>query len=92
MHRRQAERAKLKVLLTEDMEDIEINESGLDQATENALGKESSDKLKAALSRIGGDLTQEGGYRFFRRNTKEREFETRWLDDAEWLKRFEGLL
>jgi hypothetical protein len=65
--------------------DIETNEAMIDEASENALGKESSDKLKAALARIGGDLAQEIGYKLFKHARHEREFNSMWVQGVEWL-------
>jgi hypothetical protein len=97
MEKRQAERAKLAALLADvddDMDldmDIETNEATIDKASENALGKESSDKLKAALARLGGDLAQEVGYKFFKHVRQEREFNSVWVQGVEWLGGCSGL-
>jgi hypothetical protein len=93
MRKRQEERAKLASLLAEDMDEFVMDEedSILNETTEKVLGKGSNDKIKDALSRIGGDLSKEGGYRFFRHVAKERKFDAAWIKDVEWLKGFEGL-
>jgi hypothetical protein len=88
---RQAQRAKLAALLAEvddddEMDlDIETDEAMIDEAREKALGKESNDQLKAVLRRIGGDLAQEGGYRLFKHQREERQFNPRWIEDVKWL-------
>jgi hypothetical protein len=90
MQRRQEERAKLAALLAENIDEFNPDEKFDTEATEKALGKEKSDKLKAALTRIGGDLSQTGGYKFFTRVGREREFEETWIDGIDWLEGLEG--
>jgi hypothetical protein len=93
LEERQAKRAKVAALLAEvddddemDIDlDIETDEAMIDEAREKALGKESNDQLKAVLRRIGGDLAQEGGYRLFKHQRVERQFDPRWIEDVKWL-------
>lgn len=92
--RRQAERERMLPLLATNASDIESNEDDegpVNADTERVLGKESNDKLKGALSRIGDDVAAEGGSKFFRCKRNEREFDVRWIENIEWLKGFEGL-
>jgi hypothetical protein len=91
MEKRQAEREKMDVLLRDESDD-EISSDGsiVNETTERALGKESNDKVKGALTRIGADLSQEGGYKFFRHKREEREFDVSWIREVEWLRGFEG--
>lgn len=90
---RQAARARTEAMLNEDIEEFESDddEDIWDKDTENVLGKESSDKLKAVLSRIGGDLNLEGGYRFIRHARAERKFDKAWINGVEWLEGFDGI-
>ena len=91
MEKRQAEREKMDVLMREESDDeISSDESIVNEATERALGKESNDKVKGALARLGADLTQDGGYKFFRHKREEREFQISWIREVEWLRGFEG--
>jgi hypothetical protein len=92
MEKRQADRARVALLLNEevDEDDMETDQSIFNETTENALGKESNDKVRGALSRIGADLGQEGGYQFFRYKRVEREFDVSWITNVEWLQGFEG--
>lgn len=91
MEERQAKRAKLAALLADvddDMDldlNIETNEAMIDQARENAFGKETSDKLKGAVARLGRALTQEVGYKLFKHVRQEREFNSQWVQGIEWL-------
>lgn len=92
LDKRDAARARTRALLNEDIEDFDDNDEDTKELdTENALGKESSEKLKAALSRIGGDISQEGGYRLFRHARKERKFDKAWIRSVEWLEGFDGM-
>ena len=93
MQKRQAERDRLAALLNEKVEDyvpLHGETSILNQDIEKILGKESNDKLKGALSRIGGDLSEEGGYQFFRCVRKERAFDPKWITGLYWLEEFDG--
>jgi hypothetical protein len=90
MLERQARRAELATLLAEDIDDIDSDEPDVEGAAEGALGKESSDKLKAAMNRIGADMRTEGGYRFFLHNATEREFDAGWIRNVGWMSGFEG--
>ena len=47
--------------------------------------------MKGALSRIRGDVAAEGGFKFFRHQRREREFDVKWIENVEWLKGFEEL-
>jgi len=88
---RRAARARTDAMLNEDIQEFEYDdEDRWDKDAENALGKESSDKLKAVLQRIGGDLNLEGGFRFIRHTRQERTFDKAWIKDAEWLMGFDG--
>lgn len=89
---RAAVRARTEAMLNEDIQEFKYDdgEDGWDESAENALGKESSEKLKAALSRIGGDLNIKGGYRFMRHARQERGFEKDWIKGVEWLEGFDG--
>ena len=91
--RRQAERERINALLSADTSEDEEDdgEGPVNAATERVLGKESNDKLKSALNRIGMDFTEEGGFKFFTHGRGEREFDPKWIEDVEWLKGFEGL-
>jgi len=98
MRQREEARKHLSMLMAEDISaTIRRDEDGdgriLSAITEKAIGKEGSEKLKKALARVGGDLAQEGGFRFFRRLGKEREFNPVWLKNVKWLKdlKFEGI-
>lgn len=92
MEKRQADRARVAALLNEEVNEdaMESDQSIFNETTEKALGKESNDKVRGALSRIGADLSQEGGYQFFRHKRVEREFDVLWLRNLEWLEGFEG--
>jgi hypothetical protein len=91
LEERQAQRAKVAALLAEvddddEMDiDVETDEAMIEEAREKALGKESNDQLKAVLRRIGGDLSQEGGYRLFKHQREERQFNPHWIDGVKWL-------
>lgn len=88
---RQAARARTDAMLNENIQEFESDdEDRWDKDAENALGKESSEKLKAILQRIGGDLNLEGGFRFIRHSRQERKFDKAWIKDAEWLMGFDG--
>jgi hypothetical protein len=90
--RRQAERERINALLSADTSEDEEDEEGpVNAATERVLGKESNDKLKGALNRIGMDFTEEGGFKFFTYGRGEREFDPKWIENVEWLRGFEGL-
>ena len=94
---RAAARARTEAMLNESIEEFKYDDGegdgdGWGESAENALGKESSEKLKAALSRVGGDLNAEGGYRFFRHSRKEREFDEAWIKGVDWLKGVDGIL
>ena len=92
--RRQAERERISALLAANVSDIESDEDDegpVNADTERVLGKESNDKLKGALSRIGDDVAAEGGFKFFRCKRNERQFDVRWIENVDWLKGFEGL-
>jgi hypothetical protein len=90
MDRRQAARANVAKLMSEPMDDDD--EGDFDAATVSVFGKENSDKLKAGLMRLGGDMKKEGGYRFFLHDSKEREFEAKWIWNVGWMAGFDGLL
>lgn len=94
----QADRAKIALLSQDDINDngddddndSTSDESIVNETTEKALGKESNDKVRGVLSRIGADLSQEGGYRLFSHKRVEREFDVSWIRNVEWLHGFEG--
>jgi len=91
--RRQAERERINALLAANVSDAEPDEEDegpMNADTERVLGKESNDKLKGALSRIGVDLAVEGGFRFFRHRREEREFDPKWIENVDWLLGFNG--
>jgi hypothetical protein len=90
MRQRQEKRAQLATLLQEDVEEFGLDDSSDNVAQEEALGKDTSDKLKAALNRIGGDMRREGGYHLFSHAAVEREFDPDWIRNVEWLSGFEG--
>ena len=94
MRKRQEIRDKVEALLSEDVDDspaVDRDDSViLSAATENLIGKESSDRVKEALARIGGDLAREGGFYFFNEPKAERKFDRKWIKDVPWLKGFEG--
>ena len=96
MNRRQADRERINALLAANSSDLESDsnddEGPVNAATERVLGKESNDKLKGALSRIGVDVAVEGKFTFFRRRRREREFDVSWIENVEWLRGFEGFL
>ena len=92
LRKREAQRAKLKALLDEDVSDLEMEEDAAASATDKALGKGTSSRLKAVLGRIGGDVPEMGGYRFFRGGAKEREFTAEWLKGVGWLRGFESII
>jgi hypothetical protein len=92
MEERQAQRAHVKELLAENIDDIDVDDDAMyDDVAENALGKESSDKLKASLQRIGGDMRREGSYHFFRHKPVERTFDPSWIKNVGWLSGFDGI-
>ncbi|OLE51107.1 MAG: hypothetical protein AUG51_24635 [Acidobacteria bacterium 13_1_20CM_3_53_8] len=92
LDKRDAARARTQVMLNESIEDFDDPDADrMELDTENALGKDSSEKVKAALSKIGGDIGQEGGYRLFRHARKERKFDTAWIRGVEWLEGFDGM-
>jgi len=89
--RRQAERERINALLSANVRDVEEDDEGpVNAATERVLGKESNDKLKGALSRIGADFAEEGGFKFFTYGRGQREFDPKWIENVEWLRGFEG--
>jgi|SRR5579859_468088 C-terminal processing protease CtpA/Prc len=91
LDKRDAARARTQAMLNESIEDFDDPHADrMEQDTENALGKEFSEKLKAVLSRIGGDIGQVGRYRLFRHARKERKFDIAWIRGVEWLEGFEG--
>ena len=91
--RRQAERERINALLSANVRDVEEDDEGpVNAATERVLGKESNDKLKSALSRIGTDFIEEGGFKFFTHGREERKFDPKWIEDVGWLRGFEGSL
>jgi hypothetical protein len=67
------------------------DEGDLDAATVGVFGKENSDRIKAGLMRLGGDMKKEGGYRFFLHNSKEREFQAQWIWNVGWMAGFDGM-
>jgi hypothetical protein len=92
LDKREAARARTQAMMNEDIEDFDDpDEDRMEQDTENALGRESSMKLKAFLSRIGADISMEGGYRLFRHARTERKFDKSWIRGEEWLEGFEGM-
>ena len=91
--RRQAEREQINALLAANVSDVESDEDDegpVNADTERVLGKESNDKLKGALSRIGADFAEEGGFKFFTYGRGQREFDPKWIENVEWLRGFEG--
>jgi len=89
--RRQAERERINALLSANVSDFEEKDEGpVNAATERVLGKESNDKLRSALSRIGEDFAEEGEFKIFTQRREEREFDPKWIEGVEWLKGFEG--
>jgi hypothetical protein len=96
IRRREEARKEMLALMAEDGEDDELFERDenrlISATTEAAIGKEGSEKLKEALARVGGDMVQEGGFRFFKSQGEEREFQFEWVKDTPlWSELFEGL-
>lgn len=92
MDKLQARREQFASLMDTDdeMDDFESDGSIINGTTERVLGKERNDKVKDVLTRLGADLREGGGYRFFRYKRQEREFDVSWIAKVEWLHGFEG--
>lgn len=92
MEKMQAKRAQFASLMDtdEEMNDFDSDDSIVNDTTERVLGKERNNKVKDVLVRLGADLREGGGYRFFRHKRLEREFDVSWIAKVEWLQGFEG--
>jgi len=82
INRRHAELDRINGSLTANASDVDSEderEEGQRIPRRRGCLEGSNEKLKEALSRIRGDVAAEGGFKFFRHQRREREF-----DEVDW--------